>query len=279
MSAHADAIARASARAWERMVGAVPGAWTSHRGGAVGVVTGIALQGMNGVWGVDSAPDTGTIATLLDSVAAHRLPFCMQLRPGWHPDVADVARAHRMQRVAGEPVMVLDDGRSLAAAQAAQAAPTLDLRQLGLEEGGTHAALVAAAFGDCDDAPYGQLVTKDVLTTEGIRCYVGETAGRAVTTCCGVTVGECVAIFSVATHPDARRRGYGAAVTARAVADGLAAGAQWAWLSSSEAGFGVYRALGFRVVERWDFWESTAQATVSGAPHGPGPPTSPPDGA
>lgn len=238
------------------MVGAVPGAWACHRGGAIGVVTGVALQGMNGVWGVEATPDASAIADLLEAVATSTLPYCMQLRPGWPWRVVDIAREHGMRRVAGEPVMVLDDARRLAVAQAV---PGLTVRQLAPAEGAPHAAVVAAGFGHPDETSYRQLMSEAVLSADGVRCYVGEVDGRPVTTCAGVTVDECVAIFSVATTPDSRRHGYGAAVTARAVADGFAAGARWAWLSSSVAGFDVYQGLGFRVVERWDFWESTGR--------------------
>jgi hypothetical protein len=45
-------------------------------------------------------------------------------------------------------------------------------------------------------------------------------------------------------------------VTTRAVADGLAAGAKWAWLQSSEPGYPVYERLGFRTAEGWSCWLS-----------------------
>jgi hypothetical protein len=44
-------------------------------------------------------------------------------------------------------------------------------------------------------------------------------------------------------------RGYGTAVTERAISDGLAAGAGWSWLQSSPEGYGSYCKLGFRTVE------------------------------
>jgi hypothetical protein len=47
-------------------------------------------------------------------------------------------------------------------------------------------------------------------------------------------------------------------VTARAVADGLAAGAQFAWLQSSAAGYGVYERLGFTTSETWRCWVAGA---------------------
>jgi hypothetical protein len=43
-------------------------------------------------------------------------------------------------------------------------------------------------------------------------------------------------------------------MTARVIYDGLVAGAEWAWLQSSPAGYNVYERLGFRTVELWDCW-------------------------
>ena len=87
---------------------------------------------------------------------------------------------------------------------------------------------------------------------------MGEADGHPVTTGIGVTLGAFVGIFNVATPPAHRRRGYGAAVTARAVSDGLAAGASWSWLQSSPPGYQVYQRLGFRTVESWHTWLSAA---------------------
>ena len=56
------------------------------------------------------------------------------------------------------------------------------------------------------------------------------------------------------TLPAFRRRGIGSAITARAIADGRAAGARYCCLMSTDAGLGVYRALGFEVVEKWSRW-------------------------
>jgi predicted GNAT family acetyltransferase len=77
-----------------------------------------------------------------------------------------------------------------------------------------------------------------------------------VTTGLGVTIDTSVGIFNIATPPEFRRRGYGAAVTARAITDGLEAGATWAWLQSSAIGLRVYEALGFRTSEEWTCWQS-----------------------
>ena len=148
------------------------------------------------------------------------------------------------------PLMVAEDPTQLGAAQAVSG---LTIRELSPDEAHLHARLAAAGF----EAPvemFLQLMTPSVLAAPGVRCYVGEAHGQPVTTGLGVKLGSYVAIFNIATPPGQRRRGYGAAVTARAVADGLAAGAKWSWLQASPAGYKVYERLGFRTVETWQCW-------------------------
>ena len=77
---------------------------------------------------------------------------------------------------------------------------------------------------------------------------MGRVEDRPVTTAMGWTANAATGIFQVATPPAHRRRGYGGAVTSRAVLDGFAAGADLAWLQSSRVGERLYRKLGFRQV-------------------------------
>lgn len=82
----------------------------------------------------------------------------------------------------------------------------------------------------------------------GLEVWLAFVDGVPVSTATGLTRGGSVGIFDVATPPEHRRKGYGAAVTAKAAAEGFAAGASSAFLQSSEIGFPVYEALGFRTV-------------------------------
>ena len=93
-----------------------------------------------------------------------------------------------------------------------------------------------------------------MIARPGLRCYVGESDGEVVTTGLGATRGSSVGIFNIATPPEHRGRGFGAAITARAVSDGFADGARWSYLQSSLAGYDIYTRLGFATVERWDCW-------------------------
>ena len=259
----ADKIARASAEAWQYLLEAIPGGRAWHSGGALAVITGVDLSGYNGVCGVSNKVEAGTIAMLLEDVASAGVSFCLELRPGWPAEIAELATAHGLVRVPSEPLMVLEatDRR-----RTAQQGEGLSIRQLAPDEGYLHAAVVARCFDEPEE-PHRKVMSPEVMQSRGMRVYVGEHHGEVVTTCVGVTIGDCVAIFSVATLPSHRRQGYGAAVTARAVSDGFAAGASWAWLSASEQGFGVYEGLGFTTVEWWDFWEAPARPVrVAGSP-------------
>ena len=62
--------------------------------------------------------------------------------------------------------------------------------------------------------------------------------------------GGVAGIYNVATAPEVRRRGIGAALTGAAVAEGRERGYEVAVLGASELGFGVYRRMGFEEVCR-----------------------------
>ena len=59
--------------------------------------------------------------------------------------------------------------------------------------------------------------------------------------------GRTIGVYAIATIPAARQNGYGAAMTARVVADGSGAGCDVAVLQASELGRPIYERLGFRV--------------------------------
>lgn len=56
-------------------------------------------------------------------------------------------------------------------------------------------------------------------------------------------------------NPEAHRRpGCGAAITAHAARIGFEGETEFAWLQSSEAGYGVDERLGLATLERWPYW-------------------------
>jgi len=250
VAAKADMASAALARSWQHLADALPGAWVAREGGAVACVTGVGVPWLNGVWPERADADPGAVAGLLDRVQATGLPHCLQLRPGASPALAGLAAARAMTPDEEIPLMVMEDP---AAVTGARPLAGLVLRELSPEQVDLHVSVVAAGF-EAPEEPFAQLVTGDVLRLPGVRCYLGEAGGQAVTTGVGVTLGDFTGVFNIATPAAHRRRGYGAAVTARAVADGLAAGAKWAWLQSSPLGYATYTRLGFESVETWKCW-------------------------
>jgi ribosomal protein S18 acetylase RimI-like enzyme len=244
-----ETVAQAFAETWRWLLNCSPGWWGEVEGGAVGGVTGVRLPGLNGVWAYDAHVEPEAIEHLLGRVASTGLPHCLQAREEAAEALAGLAARRGMIPDEDVPLMVLE-----AAGDLSDAGPgELIIRELSLVERPVHTTLAAAGF-ETDQEHFDRLITPEVAGLAGARCYVGEMDGEAVTTGFGLTRGEWVAIFNIATPPAHRRRGYGAAVTARAVRDGFKDGASRAWLQSSPAGRRVYEQLGFKTVSLWRCW-------------------------
>jgi GNAT superfamily N-acetyltransferase len=84
------------------------------------------------------------------------------------------------------------------------------------------------------------------LAGSGMSNYLGRVDGESVTTAVGFCIGDDLGIFGVATPPEHRRRGYGAAITAHVIRSGFETGADMAWLQTSAMAETIYRTLGFR---------------------------------
>ena len=249
MLINADTAAWAVAETAMHLRQANPHGWTVREGGAVAAVSGVPMAMLNGVSAERADADPATVARLLDQVAETGLPYSLQLRPGASPALAGLAPARGMIQDRDSPLMVLQDPARLGPAQQVD---HLKIHELPPGETEPHVVVAAAGFEAPEDIVR-QLITP-MRSVPGIRFYVGEADGRPVTTGMGVTIGDFVGVFNVTTVPGDRGHGYGAAVTARVVSGGLAAGASWSWLHSSPAGYRVYERLGYRTVESWQVW-------------------------
>jgi len=80
------------------------------------------------------------------------------------------------------------------------------------------------------------------------RRYIGYLDDQPVAVSANLVSRGVVGIYAVATLPEARGRGIGAAMTRRAAQDGFAAGATAAVLQASPMGQPVYARMGFRTI-------------------------------
>ena len=110
-------------------------------------------------------------------------------------------------------------------------------------------AVLAASFGIPQELL--DAISTAFVALEGVSWYVGRVDDEVVATALGITIDDVTGVFNVATMPEHRGRGHGAALTARVVQQGFTDGTRLAFLQSSQMGHSVYRRLGFRDVEEY----------------------------
>ena len=135
---------------------------------------------------------------------------------------------------------------------ARHAAPELEIRRVtdltGID---VHRNVVTAGFGS-DRAVAQGTACAALLGRPECVVYVGYADGVPVVSGLGWRSGRTIGVYSIATVQSARRRGFGAAMTARVVADGVDAGCDVAALQASPMGRPIYERQGFRTVVRYD---------------------------
>ena len=87
---------------------------------------------------------------------------------------------------------------------------------------------------------------------ESFRTWVGYEDGKPVTTASAYVDDRFVGIYAVATLPEARGRGFGAAVTWAAT---LCRPEMPATLQASSMGRPIYERMGYRTVAEFGVWE------------------------
>ena len=240
---------------------------------------GVLREDAEVVWTVGGSPigyhnavvrcsaSAGRADELADEWAAEldrrRLPGSWHVSPSMRPDDLRARLLARGFEDGGEePAMVADlsvssPARPVSGLEVGPVRTVADLhgyREVlarGFGEGPPEAAWVTDVFGRIglgDEVPW--------------RHLVGRLDGRAVAT---VTLfvhpPEVAGVYFVATTPEARRRGIGAAVTTRALDEARGLGCTSAVLGSSPMGYGVYRRLGFDEVFRYALLERSPSGT------------------
>lgn len=221
----ADRLHEGLRRSFEDFFSQIEGASLQERAGyRIVVCPSMPFPGLNGVW-IDG-PDESTAAREIESaiveVESRATPCWIELRAGRTPTVERVARRLGFIHEEAIPGMVAGPDEFVVVP-----GPVVEITRV---------------------HDRGQL---DVAAIPGMSFYLAEADARPVSTAVAWVGDGGVGIFNVATPPEYRGRGYGRAVTQRAVRDGFMSGADLAWLQASELGEPVYRAMGFRQVETY----------------------------
>ena len=233
----------------------------SRTGGVFTLLTGLPMDWFNQILieGEDTTP-----AAVLDAVLQARaqgIDPVVRLRHGIdHRFIPTLSQAG-LEAAAPEtatPGMVASpiDRDTIAK----QAVPKLDIQRV-TDTAGIDAHRQAATAGfAADPAVAHGTVCASLLERPDCVVYVGYADGDPVVSGMGWRTGRTIGVYSIATIPSARRRGYGAAMTARVVADGALAGCDVAALQASEMGRPIYERLGFRTVITYDAYRDIASA-------------------
>lgn len=130
--------------------------------------------------------------------------------------------------------------------------PPIELRRVeDKETRGSFAEITSVCF----DIPY--LVARAVYSREqawntGYEGFIGYADGKAVAIVALVAAADAIGVYSLATLPSFRRRGYGEALLRAAGAEmSRRTGLSSFVLQSTEAGYELYKRMGFRDVTRF----------------------------
>lgn len=245
----ADRLSEGLKRSFAELFGRIEDARLEERAGyRLVVCPRVPFPGLNGIW-AEGAEEPATVHELeraISEVEGLGVPCWIEVRAGRTPAIERVARRLGFTHQESIPGMVVRP-----AELAVVRSPELEVTRVRDAAGLAAAATAAAAGFEVPREHLAALFTPRVAETPGLSIYVGHAQGRPVSTATSWIGDGSVGIFNVATPPEHRGRGYGRALTEKAVEEGFSSGADLAWLQASPLGEPVYRAMGFRQVETY----------------------------
>jgi len=208
----------------------------------------------NTAWRAEPSADPATVLRVIDEVyAAAGFVGSLLTSARTDGDLETAATASGRRVVAALPVMTVDQATFVPAA--AMSARLIDATA---DLDAVRTILIDGFFeGDPDGRSLIEATFADPQTVAGpdIGVFLADVDGRPGSVAGAWMLGPDAAIGWVATIPEARRRGLGAAVTGRAVEHAFDQGAELVVLESSPSGRPVYERLGFTVVGLDRIWE------------------------
>jgi len=230
--------------------GQIPGARTARADGVALIASGHPMRLFNQVI-IDGSPAEEAVASAVQVMRDRHHSFAVSLRRG-----ADRAYLPLMGRLGLVPMA---DGAWMPGMALYPLAPVavepsagLEIRRV-LDRDGVNDHVLAGAGGFGIPVSWMEaIVTEALLDLPGASLYVGYSDGQPVTSGLGIRTGRTIGVYNIATIEPARRRGFGAAMTRRIVADGAAAGCDVAILQATDMGYPIYERLGFRTVVEYD---------------------------
>jgi GNAT superfamily N-acetyltransferase len=205
------------------------------------VSTGLPIAFFNGAFlrGTPASAEA-TLEATLGFFTEHGVPYLLWAREAVGAELLTAGRAAGLRDAGGVPGMGLP---SIGTPPAAPAELELRLATTAAELA-EHRAVVSQAFGVPVEI-FEQVIVPTVVDDPQMAVAVGRVDGTAVVTAFLFVSGETAGVYNVATLPDHRSKGYGAAATWAVIAEGARRGCTHAVLQSSQKGYPVYQRMGF----------------------------------
>jgi GNAT superfamily N-acetyltransferase len=214
---------------------------------ATKTASGLPVAFFNGTFTTAPADDPAALVQdVIEFYADRAVPYLLWVRDEADDALLDAGRAAGLRDAGGPPLLALDPivpGPVYPPAlEVALASDDADLQ--------IHREVLAAGFDMPIDIAR-TLIGQGCLDDPAIAIAIGCVSSVPVATAVLVRSGATAGVFNVATLPEHRGNGYGAALTWAVVAEGARRGCSHAVLQASESGHPVYRRMGFVELGRY----------------------------
>lgn len=216
-----------------------------ERPGVIASSADIDCPNCNSIYIHGEAADPAEVADLIGHMKARKRPFQLSVRSVLKPRFTELFADTGLRLAADLPLMTLlpQDFRP------APLPASLTLHVVSPEDDLGHLDLVAQGLGMTREG-IGRLMSRRHMESPGWFTHAGEEGGQLVVTGTAIMGPLGSGLISIVTDPRFGRRGYGAALTSRAIAHVFALGSPRIFLHASEQGLAVYERQGFRTVEQ-----------------------------
>ncbi|WP_422735393.1 GNAT family N-acetyltransferase [Micromonospora sp. WMMD729] len=242
-----DRMAAAYDDAIEDLCGATPKGHYARRSTARAAVTHARAATLNVAYDLSPEPDLDVLHELATEVSRQVEAWSIMVRYDADGSVAELAARHGLAARSDLPLLAGAADELVLRADEAQLAR---VRRVGAADSDRYTDVLTRGF-EAPDGLFGPLMGGAVLDAERIDGYLYEEDGQLLGTGLGMHTRGVVGVFNIAVVPAARGRGLGRAITEKVVRDGVAAGADAAYLQSSALGRPLYESMGFRFQENW----------------------------
>ncbi|MGC4813279.1 GNAT family N-acetyltransferase [Micromonospora sp. DT228] len=222
-----------------------PKGWYAERGTARAALTHAGVAALNAAYDTTLEPDLAALDEMAVEVGRQAAHWSIMVRGEADDEVRALAARHGLLQSNDLPMLACGAEDIVFRADAGES-----VRQVRAAEADLYTDTLTRGF-EAPEGTFGSLMGGGVLDADSITGYLAEESGRPVGTGLAMSTSGVVGVFNIAVVPSARGRGLGREITEAVLRDGIAAGADAAYLQSSAMGRALYESMGFGLVETW----------------------------